>query len=91
MKLNRKQLRRMIVESYDGSMGPIGAPMPHSAFDQLENDIADLVSDAIAAGMSTKELAVAIESALSLAHSMQQGREMDFRVEITASPLPRRR
>ena len=124
MKLSRRQLRKMIAESYGDANDPhnpdadpdlvqrdmdddpiraMGFPdyEEHSAkeptapagasFDQIEDDISDLLSDAIAAGMSTKELAVAIESALSLAHSMQQGREVDFRVEITASPLPRRR
>ena len=84
-------IRAMGFPDYEEHSAKEPAAPAGASFDQIEDDISDLLSDAVAAGMSTKELAVAIESALSLAHSMQQGREVDFRVEITASPLPRRR
>ena len=59
-----------------------------AAADRLEDDLADAIADAVSAGVGLKEIASAVEMALFGAMMHTTGREMDYKVEITPTPVP---
>jgi len=59
--------------------------------DKLEDLLAEEFANFMADGLGLKDIAAAVESALDMAHLSVNGREMDHRVEITPTPVRRRR
>ena len=84
MKLNRKQLRRLLLQEANFAMSSQDRLQSGQLEDKLEDDMSGLVSNAMALGADSKMIARVLENALAMAHMAVRGQEMDYQVEITA-------
>ena len=83
MKLNRKQLRKLILEEADWAMSSQDQLRSGQLEAGLEAVLTELLAQNIAMGADEKMIERALESALVQAHATVRGSEMIYDVEIS--------